>query len=177
MQSIILRPLSITIALFLLITAFNACNTASDDQRKFEDEAFSRPEGYTATDRNGNIIDGQEDPDDWRIAPLFRGYVQEVFTPAFPNPVPPNVDNVSIEILIEMPNSVNSMILYGYDVNGNRRILSKIQDTNEAKIYEFTFRPNELSNIGSGGSIPDLYRVFLTDGNDDLITYGDIMIE
>ena len=177
MKPVFFNTITSAISIFLLITAVNACNTASDDQRKFEDEAFSTPEGYTATDRNGNIIDGEEDPDDWRIAPLFSGFV-EVNIPAYPNPVTPGIDNVTLEILVDMEEAINGLRIYGYNENDNRvSLIAPVNQTLEAKFYEFTFNPDQLSYTGSIDNIPGLHRIYITDGNNDLITYGDIMIE
>ncbi len=53
--------------LALLITAGCA---KSDDQKEFEDQAFRTPQNYTTTDANGRVEN--DDPDDWRISPLYQ---------------------------------------------------------------------------------------------------------
>lgn len=179
MESIIFRFFYKTTAILLLLLAFNACNTANEDQRKFEDEAFSEPQGFTATDDRGNVIEGEEDPDDWRIAPLFVGLI-EVRIPAYPNPVTPGIDNnVSIEFDVFVDESIHGLRIYGYNENDNRVPLMSehVDRTLDAILHEFTFDPNKLSQYGSRGDITGLHRIYITDRNDELITYGDIMIE
>lgn len=176
MKSMTFRIIYKTTVLLLFLSAIHACNTASDEQRKFEDEAFSEPQGYTATDRNGNIIEGEEDPDDWRIAPLFSGFV-EVNIPAYPNPVTAGIDNVTLELLVDLEESVHGLRIYGYNENQNRvSLIAPIDKTLEARFHEFEFNPDQLSYTGSSSNITGLHRIYITDGNNDLITYGDIMI-
>lgn len=69
----------IRLSIIILLAAFGsilltACGQ-DDDQRDFENEAFSLPEGFTETDGSGQIVDENEDPDDWRTAPFFQGLV------------------------------------------------------------------------------------------------------
>lgn len=177
MEPVIFRFLNKPVAIFLLFTAVIGCNTANEDQRKFEDEAFSEPSEYTATDRNGNIIEGQEDPDDWRIGPLFRGLI-EVNIPAYPNPVTPGIDDVTLELLVDLNESIHGLRIYGYNENDNRvSLIAPVDQTLEARFYEFTFNPDQLSYTGSSGNVSGLHRIYITDSNDELITFGDVMIE
>jgi hypothetical protein len=85
----------LNLALFMFL--FFGCGQG-DDQRKFEQEAFRYPDGFTQTNHNEEIINGNEDPDDWRVAPFYQGLV--FVDPAFPNPV---LTNEQLTIRIHLP--------------------------------------------------------------------------
>src|SRR5690606_14388053 len=73
-----LRPLAV---LALLLT-LPACDT-NVQQDEFLLDSELPPNGITRTNEAGEVL--ENDPDDWRVAPVFRGAVE--VEPAYPNPV------------------------------------------------------------------------------------------
>lgn len=161
------------LTLLPLVWVMLSCDDA-DDQREFEQQAFSSPSGYTETDAGGNIIN--EDPDDWRIAPMFETSVR-ISNPAFPNPT--SGDEINIHLMVQVLDAVN-----GLDVKflNNRGYLSprSLYKNNESPLtpreYVIRFRPKDLSPDGTFDSARGLHRIFIFDYNDNLITYGDVKV-
>jgi hypothetical protein len=158
------------IPLMLLITA--GCSSADDAQRTFENEAFREPANFTRTDPSGSVTD--EDPDDWRIGPLFQGFVE--ISPAYPNPTTGEL--VTIEVLITGLQSVNGLEVVWLDILGNFRLLyldNRIPMPTGLNII--TFDPLLFSDGGTISNARGLHRVFIFDNRRNLLSYGDIKID
>lgn len=145
----------------------------SDDQRKFEQEAMAEPSGFTETDATGEVI--QEDPDDWRIGPMF-GTTVDVQDPAFPNPS--EGDDITINIYILSNNAVDGLLVYYRNENGYFRQLYRDPTSPLMPgIKQIRFDPIDLSPTSTLDGARGLHRIFVFDGNENLITYGDVKIE
>lgn len=161
----LITPL-LTLALFTLSCGENP------DQAEFEKEAHAQPSGYTQTDDRGNIVN--DDPDDWRIAPRFSGDI-EFSLPPYPNPSV--TQTIRFEMLIGGLNSINGASIYVRRNNGTYKIVrSNRQSPLPTGLIQFNIDPLELSQDYELYQIDNLYRIFIYDNNENLITYGDIKI-
>jgi hypothetical protein len=172
-HSIVVPIFSKTVFLSLLplLLLVSACGQ-SDDQRDFEASAFSEADGFTQTDSGGEVI--SSDPDDWRIAPFFQGVVE--VDPPFPNPVQ-STDQFTLNIWITGVEAVNGIRIYAFYGGNNIRL-----------VYEDNQRPmpTGLANLPpiSAAEIVELpespqglYRIIVLDGDENVITYGDIRVD
>lgn len=157
-----------------LLTALLSCSSSDDAQREFEQDAFSTIEAITRTNSSGEII--ETDPDDWRVSPLYSGFV-EIERPAYPNPT--NGETVFIELLITGLGSVNGLEVVTLD---DRNIFRTLYfDERQPLPVGFTlisfdpvlFAPGSNTISGARG----LHRVFIYDRRENLVTYGDVLVE
>lgn len=161
------RLVFLALSLFLFV----ASCTNNDAQAEFEQRAYAEPEGITRTDQNGNIV-GDPDKDDWRSSPFYAGIA--IIEPAFPNPI---LYGTTISIDIDLSgNSFTSYVQVGYfDFNNRWTQLNERFD-----ILEDDFFTLEV-NAGLFGSdvstARGTYRLILFDGNNRVISYGDITVE
>lgn len=159
------RLLLLGCVLVLLLLGWGGCDTA-EQQRDFEDEAFSTPSGYTSTDENGEII--AEDKDDWRTAPAYNSRI--LVDPAFPNPTAPG-DNVTVPVQVFEFNAVGGALqLVSFDENRIPRRLDDTPDAGNPGAYVLRFSPAVLGVRG-------LIRLFILDSRGDLVSYGDVFID
>lgn len=154
------------IALFI-----SGCNN-NDAQDAFEREAYGLVENITETDFQGNIL--SVDADDWRISPVYTGLA--TIEPVFPNPLPYGSARQG-ELILQMKGGLSSSFVeLGYLDFNNRWTQIDFQEN----IIEFSANTFRVSTEVFG-STPELargiYRLLLFDGNQRIITYGDIMIE
>lgn len=162
----------ILIPVFLVILLLTASCTRNNAQRDFEQEAYSAPAGYTETTAQAEII--SLDEDDWRTSPLFQGLVNIV--PAIPNPVTTN-QSVRIDVELTGVNSVNGLeVLVRYPDNGLGTLYQNSETLNPG-ITPVFINPLELGLDGSPEAARGLKRIFIFDGNSQMISYGDIMVE
>lgn len=157
---------------FLLFALFISGCANNDAQTEFEREAYGLVENITETDFQGNIID--TDSDDWRISPLYSGLAS--IEPIFPNPLPYGSGRTA-ELILQMKGGLSSSFAeLGYLDFNNRWTQLDFQDN----ILEFSDTIFRVS-AEEFGSSPELargiYRLLLFDGNQRIITYGDILIE
>ncbi len=171
------RILLAAVAVMLVIVA--ACGR-SQDQIEFEQQAFRTPENYTETTPNGEVI--RRDEDDWRIGPMFQGYV-EVQVPPFPNPT--RGEPVQIELLVTGVGSVNGLQAVAYydifDERSMRILYRHNRSPLEFGLLVFSIFPAEFdpgNNYSAARSRNDgLHRLFIYDNRWNLITYGDIKLK
>ncbi len=158
-----------------MLPVFLVSCSGSDDQREFERQALSPASGFTETDASGALT-GNVDPDDWRISPFFQGLVE--IQPAFPNPVQ-TTENVTIEITVTGVEAVRGLNIMVWFEGGH--VPSVYQDPSnplQPGLIVARFSALELSRFGNGGDgARGLKRVLIFDGNDNLISYGDIKVE
>lgn len=159
------------VSLFIFLAV--SC-TQSDEQREFERQAISLPENFTQTKNNGEVVEGNTDPDDWRIAPFYQGIVY-IDTPPFPNPL---LSNQRLNIEVEVPgfdalSGLNVIVLY----NGNtpKLLYSYISPPVPTGTTSISL---DALNIAQFPQNPaGLYRIILEDDDGNIISYGDIKIE
>lgn len=153
----------------------------SDDQRQFENEAWTTPENITKTDSHGNIE--QTDPDDWRISPVYSGLIR-VDNPAYPNPTPYNSSNLKIELYVtslQFFEFTNSIEVYAFKFPDDSNIYNPIdiiQDlSSSSSLFSINLSGQLIANSSGGGNSSGIYRILIFDeGRRNLITYGDIEI-
>ncbi|MDZ7771861.1 MAG: hypothetical protein U5K31_03860 [Balneolaceae bacterium] len=155
--------------------------TKSEDQRRFEREATTPPSNYTARNAQGHLVNEQEDPDDWRIGPMFSG-ILEVEISAFPNPVSPNQQ---VRILLQITTSTGMGSLSGLDVYAFRETFDNITTSLyyrsgseiEPGLHTITLSADQFHRSGVG--VSSLYRILIYDDSmqGNLITYGDVQVE
>lgn len=157
--------------LFTLIVIYGC--TQNDAQREFEEQAFTFDDNITQTNGRGEVVDNNEDPDDWRTAPFFSGLV--FVDPIFPNPVLTN-DRLTLNILITGNDAVSGLRIYSYPGFSRPRV-----------VYDDVRRPlppgtisvslNPLDLTPTPESAAGIYRLVVLDANENVITYGDVKIE
>ena len=144
--------------------------TNDDAQLKFETQAYVEPSNFTETDGTGNIV--REDADDWRISPLYIG-LADVF-PIFPNPV---LYGSTAELEVELSGApVSSALELGFLTETNNWVsLQSLDVTSDFEI--FSFRVDTRQFGASAEQARGLHRILLFDGNQRMISYGDILIQ
>lgn len=154
--------------LFLFCLAAG-CNQ-NEDQRNFEREAYNLPQNFTETTSDKEII--SEDPDDWRVAPFFQGLVE--IDPAYPNPVAVT-DVVRIDYVITGIEAVSGITVVVFFENGEQREVYR--DSTSPLPPGVSVIPINASELRQFPSSRGLQRVIILDRNQNVISYGDIMIE
>lgn len=160
--------------ILILILIVAGC-TKSNSQKVFENDAKSSIQGYTETDIHGKINPNHVDQDDWRIGPMFHGYVQ-VNIPPYPNPT--NNQQIKMELNITGLSEVTG--LYVYDRTPSNKYVQVLPPNDavlDPGILPLTFEPIQMSNTGNVADIRGLNRILIYDGQQNLITYGDILVE
>ncbi len=144
--------------------------TNDDAQSKFEIQAYSEPANYTETNFQGDIV--RNDTDDWRISPLYQGLAS--VQPIFPNPVQFGT-NVTLEIDIKGA-PASSSIEVGYLNQSNQWIFLQQQDLqNDFELLTFLINTRQFGS--SLSQAQGIKRMLVFDGNQRLISYGDILIQ
>ncbi|MEQ9308555.1 MAG: hypothetical protein RLN90_03815 [Balneolaceae bacterium] len=165
-------PSNIFLGLFISLAVLSCTN--NDAQQEFERQALSLPEGITRTDNDTNII-GDADDDDWRSSPFYTGIA--FIEPAFPNPI---LYGTTANLDVDMNgNSLTSILELGFfdlSIPSNPWIQLELKED----ITEFSF-PSFIINSNFFGSNAEqargFYRLIVFDGNNRVVTYGDIQIE
>lgn len=165
-------PIHIAAAVILLsCPALWACDTFNE-QQQFSNEASQRPEGITRTSESSEVL--EEDADDWRTSPLYRGVVR--VEPAYPNPVTASHQRVTLPYWITDFNAISGdLTLRAYNDKDNFIALDRREITGPGS-YQFDFHPSILSSTGNVGSVEGLHRLFLFDERGELVSYGDLRI-
>lgn len=157
-----------------LLCLFLAGCGQSDDQREFENRAFSEPQGVTQTSASGKVNPDYEDPDDWNISPMYEALV--TVEPAFPNPVDAN-SIITLQINLQVPDAVNQMNFWSFRFP-TPPYTPVAQPLDPSIIQTFNTISISASSITGGvGSASGLYRLLVLDGRDNVITYGDVRVK
>tara|TARA_R100001143_G_C3361367_1_gene137088 strand:+ start:23879 stop:24394 length:516 start_codon:yes stop_codon:yes gene_type:complete len=164
------KYLHITLILALNLLILSGCNQNSD-QREFEQQAFSEPSGITETDQQGNVVEGNIDPDDWRIAPFFQGDI-ELLLPPFPNPVLSNGE-LKIEIQVNFLERISGIYIRVFRFSS----FYQIDDRPQVPTGLTSFRIDANIIAGEISNPQGIYRIIIQDENENVITYGDVEIE
>ena len=168
---------SILLLLVLLVVA--GCER-SQDQVRFEQEAFRTPSNFTETTPNGEIV--RRDENDWRIGPMFQGFI-EVETPPYPNPT--RGEPLRMELFVTHVGNISGLRAVAYydmyDSRTRRTLYLHDRDPLEFGTLVFDFNPAEFDRSNSYGNARQinngLHRLFIYDNRFNLITYGDIKLE
>lgn len=147
----------------------------NNSQKVFENDAMKPSHGYTETSIQGKINPNHVDSNDWRIGPMFQGYV-EVTIPPYPNPS--SNQQIKMELTITGISEVDGLYVYNR-TPGNQfvQILPAQTTTLNPGILPLTFEPVQMSNTGNVSDIIGLNRILIYDSRQNLITYGDILIQ
>jgi hypothetical protein len=165
---------------FLLCTGcllLTSCSK-SDDQRDFENHALSEPEGITETNSNGDVIN--TDPDDWRISPMYQGLIS-IGTPdnqpPYPNPFSFNQELI-INIYIRSIETLSRIEVYSFEFpsEANSSAITIREDISSPHLETITLSGQLISGYSGGSQAAGLYRILIYDGQQNLITYGDVQI-
>lgn len=162
----------ISIFFFLLLLLLSGGCVKNDAQREFEQEAYSVPNNFTETTYQNEVI--SVDEDDWRTSPIFQGLVNII--PPYPNPA--NTDElIQFHVDVTGVQSINGLeVLIRFD-DGSFRSLYDNFETLHTGYNDFRINPAEFSQFGSIEEAQGLHRVFIYNGNQQLISYGDVMVE
>lgn len=160
-------------SLFILaITTLLSCGNDAG-QEEFERQAFTTPENFTRTNANGQIV--SEDPDDWRIGPLFQGLI-EVNAVPYANP---SVGlQFRFELLVTGLEAVSGLEIFSRDRFGRPFVV--YTDTRRPLppgLIDLLIEPSWLTPSRIYSEAIGLNRIFVYDGNGNLITYGDLKVE
>lgn len=155
---------------FLIQSVFWLTCTQDDAQQQFEAEAYQPASGYTKTDLQQNVL--ETDKQDWRVSPFYEGLLQVL--PLFPNPI--NYGGTAyIEITLNGA-PIQSYLELGY-LNFNQRWVPLQQEIVNSEFELVTF-VIDTRNFGSSAELArGLHRLLLYDGNQRLITFGDLLIQ
>lgn len=155
--------------LSLLLMLLLSCSN-NDAQNKFEALAYSEPSGITETDYHGEVI--RTDSDDWRISPFYLGLAE--VDPLFPNPVLYG-STANLEVRINGA-PLSSYVELGYLSETNLWIpLQTLDVTSDYEFLVFSIDTRQFGNTGEQAR--GIYRLLVFDGNQRMISYGDILIE
>lgn len=155
--------------LAIIVLALNNC-TNDEAQKNFETQAYSKPSNYTETSFQGDIV--QIDNDDWRIAPLYIGLAD--VRAIFPNPVQYG-SNINLEVKINGA-PVGSTIKLGYLNTSNDWLFLQAMDvSSDFEFVSFSIKTPQLGSTAEQAR--GIHRLLLFDGNQRIITYGDLFIE
>ncbi len=138
---------------------------SSDSQDDFLKDATAPPSGITRTDASGQVV--SEDRDDWRTAPFFVGKV--IVDPAFPNPTPVG-GTVTIPLRILQFEDLSGRLSLRVDVDDDFRLLDELLDTSSPGARIFQFSAAQINRAG-------LHRLFILDDFNEIVSYGDLLIE
>jgi hypothetical protein len=157
---------SSAIALILLVASVSAGCDSQEKQDDFALQASRAPNGFTATDQGGDIL--SEDEDDWRMSPFYFGKVR--VSPVYPNPG--RVDFVTVPInILQFDIGAGGFSLRAYEEGSSQLILlDRLLTVNGPGGYIMRFSPAILGREG-------LVRIFVFDGMNEIVSYGDLMIQ
>ncbi len=152
----------------------------SDDQREFENQSLSAPNDYTETPTEGEIINN--DPDDWRVSPMYQSRIYigtgiSSFEPPYPNPLNYNQD-LNIFIYVSNVDNLDEIRVYSFETNPNtsEQFVTLEDNISSPSLVSIRLSGQEISGQPGGSEANGLYRIRILDGNLNVITYGDIKI-
>ncbi|NGP88567.1 hypothetical protein [Fodinibius halophilus] len=152
----------------------------SDDQRDFESEAFTTPDGITHTNTSGKVV-GNVDNDDWNISPMYRGLLQvksNITDYPHPNPLGYNED-LTLQVKSNVSDAVEGMKIYKFRFpkNANSFLIKELNDTDLGSAITTITIDGALIAENSSADARTTYRILIYDNKENLISYGDIRIE
>ena len=166
-----MKSLSKILSVLASLSIFGAC-TKNDAQNDFERRAYQTAENITPTDFQGNIT-GNADVDDWQTSPLYSGLAD--INPIYPNPLPYGSENATLDIFLRDA-SFASILEVGYIDFQNRRV--QLDFENSVSDFSSNILTINPESFGSNADIArGIYRLIIFDGNQRIISYGDLLIE
>lgn len=166
---ILSRSVIITVATFLLVCSGCDVTNTNANQELFERDALeTTPSGFTATSADGSIIEGEEDPDDWRTAPLYAVGRFEMAQVPFPNPYAER-SGLAFSGFVE---GLGELVLWRLQLNGVLVLLDRQELGSGSRGFSFVDDGTWFSNVQ-----PGLHRLVVLDGRGRVVTYGDIEVE
>lgn len=161
----------------LIILLFSGCSK-SDDQREFENQALAVPNGITPTDAGGEPT-GSVDPDDWQVGPMYEGRISIGFSDSeapHPNPLGYN-QNLTLNIKFNVSDPVDALEIRKFRLPSDS-YYTQLRFYQQDQLSTFNTITIEGQNIaeGPGAEARTTYRLLIYDGNQNLISYGDIEI-
>jgi len=170
----ILRIASRYLLLASCVLLFDSCSP-SEDQLLFEQQALSVPNGFTETNERGIV--GREDPDDWRIAPMFTRLV--TVNPIYPNPTRGN--DLRLQIYVERTEALFGLEIVRVDPRGFPLRYIPLYRNNASPLPPGLLNVNipfqvmfpQYPSLDERG----LHRIILFDNRQNVVSYGDIMLE
>lgn len=167
------------VIIFVGFLTLSGCSK-SDDQRQFENESLQEPSNITATPSEGEITN--EDPDDWRISPMYRGLINigtglSSFEPPYPNPMDYNQD-LNINIYISNIDNLDRIEIYAFEFvsDAGKSPITVRDDISSPSLISLRLNGQEISGKSGGTEANGLYRIRILDGDLNVITYGDVRI-
>ena len=163
------KRLLIPFILLLLGLLLTSCQQDSA-QQQYEAEAYGPIEGYTQTDLQQNVL--SQDKKDLQVSTYYQGLIR--ILPLFPNHISYGGTAYLEMTLNGAP--IQSYVELGY-LNFNNQWIPLQQETVSSEFELVTF-VIDSRNFGSSAELArGLHRLLLYDGNQRLITYGDIFIK
>src|SRR5699024_3715549 len=144
--------------LIILFAAILTACSKSDDQREFENESLSLPEGITEMTAAGEPLSGKGDPDDWRVSPMSQGLIR-VDVPAYPNPVAlGSVLNIELYIMgVQVINEIE-VFAFKHPSSFSPPIYTK-NDLSSTGFTIITLNAETVAYSSGGGGAAGIYRV------------------
>lgn len=154
-----------TLLVALIIFGASACGGDDDG---FRERAASRPSGIVETDEDGNVVDWPESQKDWETSPSYLGIV--IFDALYPNPGL-TASTLRIPVTVRTAAGVRGgLYIEWFRDEGILTRLAEYPHVLEPGYYVLEF---DAALFGTTG----LFRIFITDGRGDVVSYGDIRIE
>ncbi len=163
--------------LFFLSLTCIACSE-SEEQQQFEEEAYSSPSGIMEVDEFGEPVEnGEQDTDDWRIAPEFSGLVG-IFMIASPNPVSFN-GKFNIQLDVKFLEAVDGLelIIFQLPTDPTPTSRSISQGILDPGLVNIPLEPSQFASSAGTGNFGNTYRIVIRDAQQTVITYGDVLVE
>nr|BCX01100.1 MAG: hypothetical protein KatS3mg041_1146 [Bacteroidota bacterium] len=160
-------------ALVVALTCwFVACAGNLDTaQERFTRQAWEEARGFTRTDASGRVL--EEDPEDWRTAPIVAGLL--LFHPPYPNPTRGEDLFLPVEVLAfeRFPTSIEG---WARDLEGRPVRLFR-RELEGPGVYTVRFSLALLSPNRNWNSLRGLHRIRVLDLQGQVLTYGDVKAE
>lgn len=159
----------------LLISA--GCSK-SDDQRDFENQALTAPSGITETNSSGEIT-GSTDESDWQVSPMYRGLISIGFDDSqapHPNPLGLN-ENLTLQVKFNVSDPVDALAVRKFRLPSDSQFpqLRFFQQDELSTFNTITLQGQEIAS-GEGAGAEEIYRLLIYDGNQNMISFGDVRI-
>jgi hypothetical protein len=165
------KGLFIAIWYLMILSLVPGC-TQNDDQQEFERDAFSLAGNFTETLDNGEIVEGKEDPDDWRVSPFYQGTI-EIYPP-YPNPVL-STERLIMELLVRGIDALNGFRIYIlYNESNYVQIPPEFNSPIPPGLTTVTLDARSIARFEENPE--GLYRLIIEDLRGNVISYGDVKI-
>jgi hypothetical protein len=106
---------------------------------------------------------------------MFQALIE--VNPPFPNPLPIS-EQITFEITVTGVQSIEGIRVFELLDNGNLLEVFNTVDTSASTTFiVFTLNALEFQDLGGGNGPRGLHRIIIYDFNNNIITYGDILIQ